>query len=60
MGELKETERCPNCGKLVLFGESHYSSTIKTSWGGSTLYGVCEECAKNHDKLDVREKKGSQ
>lgn len=45
----RETERCPNCGKVVYRGDCRHSSTIKTSWGASTLYGVCRECARAHD-----------
>lgn len=43
---------CPNCGKLCWDSELNYSSSIKTAWGGSTLYGVCKECADNHSKRD--------
>lgn len=43
---------CPNCGKLCWDSELNYSSSIKTVWGGSTLYGVCKECAETHSKQD--------
>ncbi len=47
------SEQCPNCGRWFRLGHCHYSSSIKTDWGGSTLYGVCSECAENHAKRDV-------
>ena len=53
MNELRETERCPNCGKVCYAGECHYSSSVTTSWGGSTLYGVCKGCAERHSKQDI-------
>ncbi len=39
---------CPNCGERDVLCIS--SSTIKTWWGGGTLYGVCEKCAKAHQE----------
>lgn len=45
---------CPNCGKICWDSELNHSSSIKTSWGGSTLYGVCSECAENHSRMDER------
>ena len=47
------SRHCPNCGKLCWDSELNHSS-IKTSWGGSTLYGVCAECAEIHGKQDER------
>jgi len=47
-------KHCPNCGKLCWESELNHHSSIKTSWGGSTLYGVCKECAENHSKRDEK------
>lgn len=43
-----KTTHCPNCGKLCRMDECRYGSTVKMSWGWSTLYGVCAECAHAH------------
>lgn len=53
---LVETMRCPNCGKLCRIGSCWHSSTIKTGWGSSTLYGVCQECAERHDSMTTESK----
>jgi hypothetical protein len=45
-------KHCPNCGKICWNSELNHSSTIKTAWGGSTLYGVCAECARIHSLQD--------
>jgi hypothetical protein len=49
----KEIARpCPNCGRLYWDSELNNSSNIKTSWGGSVLYGVCKTCKNIHDMQD--------
>jgi hypothetical protein len=51
----KEPARhCPNCGKLCWESELNYSSTIKTMFGASTLYGVCKECADLHHSQEMK------
>lgn len=50
----KEIARtCPNCGKICWDSDLYYSSTIKTGFGGSTLYGVCKTCKDTHDMQDI-------
>lgn len=44
---------CPNCGVIHWNSELNHSSSIKTHYGGSTLYGVCKICADRHDKDDI-------
>ena len=44
------TEQCPNCGCWYPAGECCHTSSISTSWGGSTLYGVCRPCAELHGR----------
>ncbi len=46
------SRHCPNCGTICWDSELNHSSSIKTSWGGSTLYGVCAECARIHSLQD--------
>jgi len=53
MSEPRETKRCPNCGRLYYANERFCTSTIKTCWGGSVLYGVCKTCADAHDAMDI-------
>lgn len=44
LANLNPYTNCPNCGALVGRTECNHTSHIRTSWGGSTLYGVCREC----------------
>jgi len=44
---------CPNCGRICWEYELNNHNTIQTLWGGSTLYGVCYNCAKLHAKQDI-------
>ena len=50
----KEMARpCPNYGKLCWESDLWHSSSIKTGYGGSTLYGECGTCANTHDAQDI-------
>lgn len=61
MSKPKEAARpCPNCGELNWESDLLYSSSIRTHWGGSTLYGVCRKCAERHAKDDIDGKSGKQ
>lgn len=52
LGLLIETERCPNCGSVFHKGHCTYTATVRKSWGSSTLYDVCEGCARRHDAMN--------
>lgn len=47
---------CPNCGKQCQASDLHHSSSQNVSIPGcgsygSTLYGVCLECAERHREM---------